>query len=133
MTYAEAQASDKDILAALHHRFCTPGVEHHMSPHSMGIAFAGWRESGALENARVAGRLEAQSALMEVLKGGKGVLPGARTQAAGRVLDREEHIKGLGKDVDRWRRRFLNASEADLRQLIGELAEEVAEMASDTE
>lgn len=96
-----------------------------MQPYQVEKAFAGWVEAGILDDARVAGRLECKTALLEVVRGGETVLPGARTQAAGRILDRVEHVKGLGKDVEQHRRRFTAASEAQLRQMLRELQDDL--------
>jgi hypothetical protein len=63
-----------------------------------------------MEHARVAGRLVAQEALLLQAQGGEGH---ARTLAATQLLVRAELIKGLGKAIERKRRKFLAMSDAE--------------------
>lgn len=121
--FAEAQATDEDIEAAVRRVFCARGRKPRLYASDVAKCMEAWRD--CLEDARVYGRCMAKKALAEVTKGGESVSAGAQTQAAARLLDRVEHVAGLTMDIDRLRRKLLKMSDEDLRAFVLQLAKEL--------
>lgn len=113
---ARRGATDAEIEASLRVVLCAVTPQK-VPPVRLARAVASWAASGYLEDARVAGEVEARKALHEAAsKDGSG-------SAALYLARRSDLLEGLGVEVERARRRILGMSERELAAEIRRWAE----------